>query len=170
VGDRAATAAKATTMRLTIVAVGRTKPGPLRDLYELFAGRLAQGGPLGPLSLKEVEERRPVKGAELKAREAALLRAALPQSARVIALDERGKALDSAAFAGLLGCWRDEGLRETAFVIGGADGLDPDLRASADLLLSLGPMTWPHLLARALLAEQLYRAQTILAGHPYHRR
>ena len=157
-------------MRLTLLAVGRAKDGALRELYEDFAGRLQpRGGPLGPLTLKEVEERRPLAPAELRRREAELLRAAIPAGARVIALDARGKALSSEDFAARLGRWRDEGVAETAFLIGGAEGLDGALRDGADLVLSLGAMTWPHLLVRVLLAEQLYRAQTILTGHPYHR-
>ena len=98
-----------------------------------------------------------------------MLRAALPRGARLVALDETGRTLDSAAFAGLLGDWRDAGTREAAFLIGGAGGLDPALRREADAVLAFGPMTWPHLLVRVMLAEQLYRAASILAGHPYHR-
>lgn len=159
-------------MRVTLAAVGRVKAGPLRDLYEDFAARLGspQGrGPLGPLILKEVEERRPLAPAELMRREAKLLQAAIPAGARLIALDARGKALSSEDFAALLGRWRDGGVADTAFAIGGAEGLDESLRGAADLVLSLGPMTWPHMLVRVMLAEQLYRAQTILTGHPYHR-
>lgn len=88
---------------------------------------------------------------------------------RTVLLDERGKAMSSEAFAALLGKWRDEGVRETRFLIGAADGHSDAERASADLLLAFGPATWPHMLARAMLMEQLYRATTILAGHPYHR-
>ena len=159
-------------MRLTLAAVGRAKAGPMRDLYADFAARLnpdRNRGPLGPLILKEVEERRPLAPAELKRREAELLRAALPAGARLIALDARGKSLTSEDFAALLGRWRDEAVADAAFVIGGAEGLDEGLRAEAALVLSLGAMTWPHMLVRVLLAEQLYRAQTILTGHPYHR-
>ncbi len=158
-------------MRMTLIAVGRNKPGPVRDLYEHYAERLGQGGqgPLGALTLKEVEERRPLPPDELKRREAELLLGALPKGARLIALDERGKALTSSDFAALLGRWRDEGAPDLAFVIGGAGGLDASVRQAAALTLALGPMTWPHLLTRALLAEQLYRAQSILTGHPYHR-
>ena len=105
----------------------------------------------------------------MMAREAELLRAALPRGAVRIALDERGKTLDSAAFARRLGAWCEEGRPALGFWIGGAEGLHPELRAEADLVLSFGAMTWPHLLVRALLAEQLYRAETILTGHPYHR-
>ncbi|MCH8153886.1 MAG: 23S rRNA (pseudouridine(1915)-N(3))-methyltransferase RlmH [Proteobacteria bacterium] len=155
-------------MRMTLIAVGRSKSGPPREIYDHYAGRLGRG-PLGALALKEVEERRPLPADDLKRREAELLLGAAPKGARIIALDERGKALSSAEFAGLLGRWRDAGVRDLAFLVGGAEGLDGSVREAAALTLSLGPMTWPHLLARALLAEQLYRAQSILTGHPYHR-
>jgi 23S rRNA (pseudouridine1915-N3)-methyltransferase len=151
-------------MRLTIAAVGRLSDGPALKLYRDYAARLSQ-----PLTLKEVEDRRKLPAAQRLAREAELLLAAIPKGARIVALDERGKALSSPAFASLLAKWQSEGAGEVAFVIGGADGLDPGLKKRAALLLSLGPMTWPHLLCRALLAEQLYRAQSILQGHPYHR-
>jgi 23S rRNA (pseudouridine1915-N3)-methyltransferase len=88
---------------------------------------------------------------------------------RTVLLDERGKALPSEDFAQLLGRWRDDGIRETRFVLGAADGHSAEERGQADLLLAFGPATWPHLLARAMLMEQLYRATSILAGHPYHR-
>ena len=157
-------------MRLTLLAVGRAKGGALRDLYEDFAGRLRPGaGPLGPLVLKELEARGRLAPAALMRREAGLLKAAIPAGARTIALDARGKTLSSEDFAALLGRWADQGVAETAFLIGGAEGLDKTLREGAELVLSLGAMTWPHMLARAMLAEQLYRAQTILTGHPYHR-
>ncbi|HRO12531.1 23S rRNA (pseudouridine(1915)-N(3))-methyltransferase RlmH, partial [Amaricoccus sp.] len=120
---------------------------------------------LGPARVVEIEDRRGGgPGAE-----AALIAAALPKGASLAALDERGRALDSPGFARLLRDAADGGARELAFAIGGADGLDPALRDRADHLLSLGPMVWPHLLVRAMLAEQLYRAASILAGTPYHR-
>lgn len=165
---RQAGARPGVALRLTLVAVGRSKPGPLRALFDDYAGRLA-AGPWGPLRLVEVEERRPLTGAARQAREAALLTAALPKGALRFALDERGRALDSAAFAELLQRSAEQGTAELAFLVGGADGFAPALRAEADRLISLGPMTWPHMLVRALLAEQLFRAQSILTGHPYHR-
>ncbi len=155
-------------MRMTLIAVGRAKPGPHRDLFEHYAERLGHGL-LGGLRLKEVEERRPLPPVELKRREAELLLGARPKDARLVALDERGKTVASGDFAALLGRWRDDGVGDLAFAIGGAGGLDASVREAAALTLALGPMTWPHLLTRALLAEQLYRAQSILTGHPYHR-
>lgn len=155
-------------MRLTLAAVGRAKPGPLSQLYADYSTRFARG-PWGPLQLREVEERRPLPAQQMKQREGELLMAALPDKAYVMALDERGKSLTSRDFAQLLGRLADEGRGEVAFVIGGANGLSESLRQRADLLLSLGAMTWPHMLVRSLLAEQLWRAETILSGHPYHR-
>lgn len=151
-------------MRITLVAVGRAKADPAAELTDLYAARLRW-----PFELKEVEERRPLPPAQLKTREGQLILAALPGGARLVALDERGRSLNSRAFAALVGRWRDEGLRDLAFAIGGAEGLADEVLEQAALRLSLGPMTWPHLLVRPLLAEQLYRAQCILEGHPYHR-
>ena len=151
-------------MRLTVVAVGRAQDEPIQELWARYAARLKP-----PLVLRLVEDKRRGAPAELKAREARLLLDALPERALVVALDGRGKALDSAGLARQLGRWRDQGARDVAFVIGGADGLDDTVLDRAGLVLSLGPMTWPHQLVRVMLAEQLYRAQTILAGHPYHR-
>jgi 23S rRNA (pseudouridine1915-N3)-methyltransferase len=122
-----------------------------------------------PVSLVEVEEKRRLTGAELKQREAALILAALPADARLVALDERGATWTSRQFADRLAGWRDGGAGVLAFAIGGADGLGQAVIERADAVLSLGQMTWPHLLARSLLLEQLYRTQQILAGHPYHR-
>lgn len=151
-------------MRLWLAAVGRSRAGPARDLYEEYAGRLSW-----PLTLREVEVKKRLPPDELKRQEAELLLAAIPANALVVALDERGKALDSAGFAAKIGAWRDQGASDIAFLIGGADGHGDTVRARADLLLGLGAMTWPHMLVRGMLAEQLYRAQQILAGHPYHR-
>jgi 23S rRNA (pseudouridine1915-N3)-methyltransferase len=151
-------------LRITIAGIGRDRAGPGRALFDDYARRLPWD-----LALREAEEKRPLTGAARKAAEAALLRAALPRGAVIIGLDERGKVLDSPGFAALIGRLQDEGIGDLAFVIGGADGLDPALKAECRHLLSLGAMTWPHLLVRPLLAEQLYRAHTILTGHPYHR-
>ncbi|MGE5476472.1 MAG: 23S rRNA (pseudouridine(1915)-N(3))-methyltransferase RlmH [Bacteroidales bacterium] len=151
-------------MKLWLAAVGRAKPGPEQDLFLQYARRLTP-----PLNLREVEEKRPLPVPERKTREADLLLAAIPQGAVVVALDERGKSIGSEAFAERLGRWRDDGVADVAFLIGGADGHGDAVRARADLLLSFGAMTWPHMLVRAMAAEQLWRAQAILSGHPYHR-
>ena len=151
-------------MRILVAAVGRARKGPERTLFEHFAGRLG-----GSVQLMEIEEKKPLPAARLKRREGELLLARVPDGAVVVALDSTGRDLTSRAFADQLRAWRDDGVRDLAFLIGGAEGLDAGLLADADLVLSLGPMTWPHLLVRALLAEQLYRAHSILDGHPYHR-
>jgi len=151
-------------VRLLIAAVGRIKAGPLADLQSEYVKRLG-----GSITIKEVEERRALPPAERKAREGDLLLAALPEEAVVVALDERGKSLASTTFAERLQRWQGDGVKTLAFVIGGADGLAQPTVQRANLVLSLGTMTWPHLLARILLLEQLYRAHQILNGHPYHR-
>lgn len=150
-------------MRLSLIAVGRLKPGPLRTLYDDYAGRLAPG-----FQSIELEAKAKQGGPVQQAEEAKLIAAAIPDGAAVLVLDERGRALASRALAEKLGSWRDAS-RPIAAIIGGADGLTEELRRRADLLLAFGAMTWPHQLVRVMLAEQLYRAQTILSGHPYHR-
>jgi 23S rRNA (pseudouridine1915-N3)-methyltransferase len=122
-----------------------------------------------PPAITELDEKRKLPPAQLKAREAELILGAVPAGARLIALDERGQSWSSRELADRLGRWRDQGVPALAFAIGGADGLGQAVLDRADTVLSLGAMTWPHLLARSLLLEQLYRAQQILAGHPYHR-
>ncbi len=148
-------------MRVTIVAVGRAQDEHLKALWDKYAERLKPAP-----GLRVVEDKR--RGPGGREREAALILAQIPDGATVVALDERGKVLDSAAFARQLARWRDAG-RELVFAIGGADGLDPTVLKRAALTLSLSAMTWPHQLARVMLVEQLYRADTILSGHPYHR-
>ncbi len=152
-------------MRLTLCAVGRLRAGPERALVDDYLARFARTGrPLGlsPVVEHEVEARGGI-GPEGEA----LLRA-VPAGAIRVVLDERGTALTSPGFAARLADWRDQG-REAAFLIGGADGLSPALRDGADMALSFGAMVWPHLLVRVMLAEQLYRAASILSGTPYHR-
>jgi 23S rRNA (pseudouridine1915-N3)-methyltransferase len=151
-------------MRVMIVAVGRVRAGPERTLVETYAKRLAW-----PFEIVEVREKKPLKGAALVAREAALLLEAVPPGAFIVALDEAGASLTSEDFARRLGGWRDQGRGCVAFLIGGADGHGPAVGERVDLVLGLGSMTWPHQLVRVLLVEQLYRASSILAGHPYHR-
>ena len=151
-------------MRIVIAAVGRLRRGPEFDLLESYRRRMRW-----PVTVREVEEKRPLSTAERRAREADLLRQAIPDGATVVALDETGQALTSAQFADRIAGWQSRGVRNLALLIGGADGLDAGLRADADLAVAFGTMTWPHLLARGMLMEQLYRAQQILAGHPYHK-
>lgn len=154
-------------MRVEILAVGRLKTGaPERELVARYLGRAAAAGRVLGLTGFEVAE--VGEGRDATAESRALL-ARLPSGARRVVLDERGRALSSRDLAGRIAGWRDEGTPAAAFLIGGADGHDASLRTGADLVLSLGPMTWPHQLVRALIAEQLYRAVTILGGHPYHR-
>jgi 23S rRNA (pseudouridine1915-N3)-methyltransferase len=159
-------------MRVDVIVVGKIKPGPEKDLFAVFSERFNTQGrnqSLGPLRLIEIEEKRPLARDELALREGEKIISHLPQGAKLISLDERGKSLESKQFAAKLGAWRDEGIQTTAFVIGGAGGLSQPVRDRADLSISFGKLTWPHMLARAMLAEQLFRATTILSGHPYHR-
>ena len=151
-------------MHLWLGAVGRIKPGPEKSLFEQYTKRLNP-----PLTLCEVEEKRPLSVPERQAQEARLLLSAIPDKSRIVALDERGVSLSSVEFASRLGLWRDEGTANLAFLIGGADGFDSIIRQRADLVLCLGAMTWPHMMVRAMIAEQLWRAQSILSGHPYHK-
>jgi 23S rRNA (pseudouridine1915-N3)-methyltransferase len=154
-------------MKLRIAAVGRLRGGPEADLVADYLERFDRTGRalgLGPVTLHEVEAK---KGG--MAAEAALLAKATASASPVCILDERGKTLTSPQFAQLLADWRDQGQAEPAFIIGGADGTDPDLRTNADMAVSFGQMVWPHMLVRVMLAEQLYRAASILAGSPYHR-
>jgi 23S rRNA (pseudouridine1915-N3)-methyltransferase len=158
-------------MRVNIVAVGRMKQGPERELVARYLDRAsATGKALGLTSfaVNELSESRAGSAAARKTEEAKAI-AGQVAAGVVVALDERGKTLASDAFAQKLLRWRDDGKQNTSFVIGGADGLDPGFVAGADLTLSFSPLTWPHQLVRIMLAEQLYRATTILSGHPYHR-
>lgn len=151
-------------MRLTIAAVGRLKRGPLNQLCAEYLTRIPWR-----IDLKEVETRKPLNGAALKAHEAELLRGAIPSGTFVVALDERGQSLDSASFAEALDQWSQRAANGIAFVIGGADGLDPALTGQADTSIAFGRQTWPHMMVRAMLMEQIYRAWTIQTRHPYHR-
>jgi len=155
-------------MRVHICAVGRLRKGPERTLVDDYLTRFDRTGralALGPVTEHELEDK---KGGGMAA-EAQLLTRAIPQGALICTLDERGKVMSSPDFATRLGDWRDQGRSDVAFVIGGADGIDPSLRAQADAALSFGKMVWPHMLVRVMIAEQLYRAASILAGSPYHR-
>lgn len=156
-------------MRIQICAVGRIKAtDPERALIDDYVARFNRTGRplgLGPISEIEVDDR---KGGGM-AIEAGLLARAVPPGAMLVVLDERGATLSSPDFARDLARWRDGGRQDVAFVIGGADGINAGLRASAETAVSFGHMVWPHRLVRVMLAEQLYRAATILGGGPYHR-
>lgn len=155
-------------MRVTLCVVGRLRAGPERDLIDDYLTRFDRTGRalgLGPVDVREVEDR---KGGGMAA-EAVLLEKAIPNGAAMIVLDERGKVKSSPDFSQDLARFRDDGRSDLAFIIGGADGIDPALRAKADGALSFGKMVWPHMLVRVMLAEQLYRGASILAGAPYHR-
>lgn len=155
-------------MKLHICAVGRLRSGPEKTLSDGYLTRFERTGralSLGPVQTHEVEDR---KGGGM-AGEAVLLMRAVPSGAVTCVLDERGQRVTSLDFAAMLVNWRDAGHSDLAFLIGGADGLAPTLRAEAESALSFGAMVWPHMLVRVMLAEQLYRAATILAGSPYHR-
>jgi|TARA_Y100000031_G_C7899108_1_gene238708 23S rRNA (pseudouridine1915-N3)-methyltransferase len=151
-------------MKIVIAAVGKLRSGPEKALFDKYIERLPW-----KTSLIEVVDKGPASGEQKRALEEQKLLGAIPEGAGVVVLDEAGKALPSLEFAKKLGAWQDQGTRSLAFILGGADGLSRKLQNLADLRLSLGAMTWPHLLARVLLAEQLYRASTVLSGHPYHR-
>ena len=155
-------------MRLHICAAGRLRSGPEKPLIDDYLTRFDRTGRalgLGPARVVEIEDK---KNGGIAA-EAVLLRKALPKGAVICTLDERGKVISSPDFADKLAGWRDSGRQDLALIIGGADGIDPSLRAEADFSISFGKMVWPHMLVRVMLAEQIYRAATILAGSPYHR-
>jgi 23S rRNA (pseudouridine1915-N3)-methyltransferase len=159
-------------MRLIVCGVGRMKAGAERELLLRYQERIAPAGrgvALGPLEIVEIDEGRARRPEERRSDEALRLLGSIPPGARVVALDETGVGIASEAFAARLAGWRDAATPATAFLIGGADGHGAAARARADLVLSFGPMTFPHQLVRVMLAEQLYRAATIVAGHPYHR-
>lgn len=169
-------------MKLDVVAVGRLKAGPERDLVARYAERLKGMGRSMGLEgprLVELPESQARRDIDRKAEEVAAILAQIPENHRLVLFDEGGACLDSAAFAKILGEWRDSGVAGVSFVIGGADGLglgrlgvaklDDAVKARAPLTLAFGKMTMPHQIVRALVLEQLYRAATILSGHPYHR-
>ena len=159
-------------MRLTIVAIGRLKQGPERQLAERYRERAAKAGrALGLRSLEiiEIDESRGREPERRMLEESIAIANVIPDRATVVLLEEDGEAIASQQFAERLARWRDDGCADCAFVIGGADGLAASLRDKAALRLAFGALTWPHQLVRIMLLEQLYRATTILAGHPYHR-
>jgi 23S rRNA (pseudouridine1915-N3)-methyltransferase len=159
-------------VRLILLCVGRSKTGAEREFSLRYIERAnAAGRAIGFYSaeLRELDESRARRPQDRKSEEAKAMFAAIPPAAEFVAFDEGGKLLGSRDFAAHLARRRDAGLAALALVIGGPDGLAPELRDKASLVLSFGPMTFPHQLARIMAAEQLYRAMTILSGHPYHR-
>jgi 23S rRNA (pseudouridine1915-N3)-methyltransferase len=159
-------------MRFVVAAVGRLKSGPERELAERFRKRAADAGRQIGIRDVEVIEIRESRAREREKRvleESIALANAIPEGAVIVVLDEHGQSLDSGSIAGLMRRWRDAGKSVVAFVIGGAEGLGPQMKQQANLMLAFGAATWPHQLARIMLLEQLYRVITILAGHPYHR-
>lgn len=151
-------------MRLTLAAIGKLREGPEKQLFTQYAARLPW-----KIELKEIEAKKHLPAPRRVEEECRLLREAAAGAQRIVLLDERGEMLTSQAFAEKIKRWQVDGDSQIAFIIGGADGVTEALRKTAHLVLSFGRVSWPHLLARALLAEQLYRAHTLIAGHPYHR-
>ena len=151
-------------MRIRVVAVGRARRSPEAELCAVYLKRIHH---TWPVELREVEGRG--AGRDVAAGESVVLRAATPAGAYVIALDRRGRSVDSVGFADLFARWKAQSIGQLVFLIGGAEGLSEELIEDADVVLSFGSMTWPHMLARVMLVEQIYRAQQILAGNPYHR-
>lgn len=159
-------------MKIAVHAVGRMKAGPEKELADRYFDRFAKSGPAIGLEfsgISELPESRAQGAAERRREESQKLQAQLAPGAVLFLLDERGKNMSSEAFAEKIAGFRDGGQRNLAIAIGGADGHDPAVQQAATLVLSFGALTWPHQLVRIMLAEQLYRAATILSGHPYHR-
>lgn len=159
-------------MRISILAVGRMKAGPERDMLTRYLDRgrgLGKTLGLTGFDVSEHPESRAGSSSRRKQEEARALQASRAEGSVLVCMDERGKSVNSEQFSGWISTWRDMGRTNVSFVIGGADGLDPELVAQADQKLCFSPLTWPHQLVRIMLAEQLYRATTIIAGHPYHR-
>ena len=151
-------------MKITIITVGRMKKGSEKNLWDLYAKRLKWS-----LVLKEVEEKNVLGPQEIKRKEAELLFSKVPKGALLIAMDQNGLLLSSPELAKKIGLWQDNGISDLAIVVGGSEGLDQTVIDKADLKIAMGKMTWPHMLARILLLEQIYRAQCILGNHPYHK-
>jgi 23S rRNA (pseudouridine1915-N3)-methyltransferase len=159
-------------MRIVLVCVGRLKAGPERDLFERYFGRLSEGARgvgLAGVDRREVDESRARRPEDRRAAEAEAIVAATPAGAAVVVLDERGRSPTSLEWAADIGRARDASRSAYVVVIGGPDGLSASLRERADRVIGFGAMTWPHQLVRVMASEQLYRAVSILAGHPYHR-
>lgn len=159
-------------MRLSVLAIGRLKAGPERELWDRYAKRIAAIAPglgLAPVEWREFDESRARRAEERRAEEAKTLLSAATKGALIVALDERGASPSSEYFAAEIGKARDSSVPAYVFLIGGPDGLDGSVRAAARITWSFGAMTWPHQLVRVMAGEQIYRALSILSGHPYHR-
>jgi 23S rRNA (pseudouridine1915-N3)-methyltransferase len=159
-------------MRIVIAAVGRLKQGPERELAERYRKRAADAGRkagLDGVDIVEIKESRAGDPARRMLEESIAIANVVPERAAIVILDERGESMSSGAFAGRLQGWRTENKPAVVFIVGSADGLAPNLRETASLAIAFGAATWPHQLVRIMLLEQLYRAATILVGHPYHR-
>jgi len=159
-------------MRLVVAAIGRLKDGPERELAERYRKRAGQTGRrigFRDMEVVEIRESRAQEVGKRMVEESIALANIIPDKAVVLILDERGESLDSATLASRLGRWRDDGRPAAVFIIGGDDGLAPSLRDKAAVRLAFGAATWPHQLVRVMLLEQIYRAVSILSGHPYHR-
>jgi 23S rRNA (pseudouridine1915-N3)-methyltransferase len=159
-------------MRIVVAAVGRLKQGPERELAERYRKRATEAGRgagIQALDVVEIRESRAGDAARRMLEESIAIANLVPERAVTIILDGRGENMSSASLAGRLQGWRAEGRSAAVFVLGGADGLTPNLREQANLAIAFGAATWPHQLVRIMLLEQLYRAVTILTGHPYHR-
>ncbi len=152
-------------MHATIIAIGKMQRGPEQALVDKYIKRLPWKTSIHEIEIKKVAN----TAEERKKREAERLLAAVPQGAALVVLDENGKALKSRAFADQIDMWQMAGYSHIAFIIGGADGLDKSVLNRADLKIAFGSLTWPHMMVRAMLTEQIYRAWSILTGHPYHR-
>jgi 23S rRNA (pseudouridine1915-N3)-methyltransferase len=159
-------------MRIIVAAVGRLKQGPERDLAKRYRERAVKTGRslgIGDVEIVELAESRAREAPRRRIEESIALAQLVPDGAATVVLDESGDSVDSATFADVLRRWRDQDRSAAVFIIGGADGVTPNLRQDADLRIAFGAATWPHQLVRIMLLEQIYRAVTILAGHPYHR-
>ena len=162
----------AAAMRLVVAAIGRLKDGPERELAERYRKRAEQTGRrigFRDIEVVEIRESRAQEVGKRMIEESIALANVIPDKAVILILDERGESLDSATLASRLGRWRDDGRPAAVFIIGGDDGLAPSLRDKASVRLAFGAATWPHQLVRVMLLEQIYRAVSILSGHPYHR-
>jgi len=151
-------------LKVTVAAIGKFKKSPAEAIFTSYIKRIPW-----KIELKELEAKKGLEGEQLKAAEAGLLLSAIPKSGKIIALDERGKNISSVELADVISSWQSNGCSSVSFIIGGADGLNADMRKKADFILSFGKLTWPHMLIRPMLAEQIYRVHTIISGHPYHR-